>query len=623
MRTSNSHCRAQVFLCVVFLGLWFNVRAEDAVTAAVWNEAEQAELWQDPEWWTLLHYHRTLWGRVMSRIDDPRFFLDPKGKTDPKRELRATLEAFVNPPPEQEEARTIPCRFPARRRWLLERLNLPEELFPGGDCEKYLNAVEQLEIESATMIYPAGYLNSPASMFGHLLLVLDRTGKDRLLSRAVNYAAVVGDSFGPLFAFKGIFGLYDGVFAILPYYDKVEEYSAVNRRDIWEYPLTLTPDELDQLLRHVWELQELTSRYFFFKENCAFNLLYPIEAARTDISITRNFRLSAVPVTLLRELSQTGITQEPIFRASAATQMDHLASLLTESELDRVQDVAEGAEPQGSDTPVMLELASDWVTFSYTEREITPEVFRERNFPLLRERSRRGKQDIPAPAPPFPPHVGHGPRRWMPYVGVETESGNAVGGIRFRFAYHDWLDDPKGYPPGSSITMFAADVQHEREVDQTTLDSFTLVDIRSLTPPRPWAKPLSWAGHLGVHASPIDRNHHRTEARFSSGFTRKVSGITAYLLLANVVRWDTTLEENLAWEPGVEWGFFTSGPTLRAGIRGREVWGVLGAEGRRTEAEAEVRWNIHSDTFLGTAISYQRELHQPRNLVMLNFGRTF
>jgi hypothetical protein len=169
-------------------------------------------LWEDPEWWTLGHYHRTMWLRVESRIDDERFFLDPHGKTNRKAELKATLEAFLSGTFEEGDVRSVACRFPARRKWLLKKLDLPEEVFPSGDCEDFLNSVEELQLRSATVIYPSAYLNSPASMFGHLLVVLDREGRDRLLSRAVNYAAVVQDSFGPLFAIKGIFGLYDGLF---------------------------------------------------------------------------------------------------------------------------------------------------------------------------------------------------------------------------------------------------------------------------------------------------------------------------------------------------------------------------------------------------------------------------
>jgi hypothetical protein len=128
---------------------------------------------------------------------------------------------------------------------------------------------------------------------------------------------------------------------------------------------------------------------------------------------------------------------------------------------------------------------------------------------------------------------------------------------------------------------------------------------------------------VGVHASPVDRDHHRTEARFASGFTRELAGVTGYVMWANVLRWDPRLDDNAGLETGVEGGMLTSGPILRAGLRGRELWGVLGTDRHRRKAEAEVRWSVTRDLFAGLSVSHQRELNHSRNLVRVNFGRTF
>ncbi|MDA3872339.1 MAG: DUF4105 domain-containing protein, partial [Kiritimatiellae bacterium] len=525
----------------------------DDLFASLWSEVEELRLWEDPEWWTLGHYHRTMWGRVESRIDDPRFFIHPRGKVNRKAELEATLRAFLESESGDPERR-LACRFPARRQWLLEKLDLPDSVFPDGDCDDFHEAIAQLEIESAAMIYPAGYLNSPASMFGHLLLVLDRKEKDRLLSRAVNYAAVVGDSFGPLFAVKGIFGLYDGVFAILPYYDKVEEYSAVNRRDIWEYPLQLTEAELNQLLRHVWELQELRSRYFFFKENCAFNLLYPIEVARPSVNLVRRFRMSAVPVSLLQQLADTGVTGEPVYRPSKASIMQHLASRLSPVEKERARELVEGRTVDGSESAELISFAIEWVQYLYTEKAISPETYRERIFPLLSARSKLGRMEALDPPTPVAPDQGHAPRRLGVYGGVNSTEGESFWGITLRAAYHDWLDDPAGYPQGSSIRMFEVDVRGDSEDGSVYLQDFTLVDNRSQTPPELWVRPLSWAVRFSAEADPFDSDHHRMIGRFSTGFTERIgeNGL-GYVMMSQLIRGDSTLDANIGWEPGAEW----------------------------------------------------------------------
>lgn len=590
----------------------------------LWQEAESRELWNDPQWWNLGHYHRTMWLRVESRIDDKDFFLHPDGKTNRKAELKETLKVFLSAEPEDGESRTAACRFPARRKWLLQTFDLPEEAFPAGDCEEFHQSVSELQIRSATLIYPSAYLNSPASMFGHLLLVLDREGKDRLLSRAVNYAAVVQDSFGPLFAFKGIFGLYDGLFAILPYYDKVEEYSAVNRRDIWEYPLELTEDELDSLLRHVWELQGLRSRYFFFKENCAYNLIYPIQVARPSIEMLRRFRMSAAPVSLLQQLTRTGVTGRPGYRPSKATVMKTQADALSREELARAEELVNGASLDGSESALLLSFAFEWVQFAYTEGDLDAETYRQRMLPLLRARSKLGKVEMPEAERPVSPDQGHAPRRLTLYGGADTLRGELYTGARLRASYHDWLDDPAGYPPGSSIRMFEVDVQGRPDTGEVYLNDFTLVNIRSQTPPEPWVSPLSWAVHFGAEADPFAPNHHRVPLRFASGFTRQAGDrTTVYLMFTQLVMWDTNLKSNFSWEPGVEWGAQSPGSRFSAGLRGRHTWGVLGTQDSRHQVEAEMRTYLSRSSSLGLAMTYLKEAEAERNLATLNFYQTF
>jgi len=628
MRKNSVPCSAQVFLCVAFLCLMQPLSTHAALdpeeALRVWQHADEQKLWDHPEWWVIGHYYRTIFGRVKSRMDDPRFFLHEDGKTDRRLELKATLMAFLTGDVSEEEERTVACRFPARREWLARRLDLPEEWFAEGDCEDFHRAIEHLGITSAAVVYPAGYLNSPASMFGHLLLVLDRDGKDRLLSRAVNYAAVVEDTFGPLFAFKGIFGLYDGVFAILPYYQKVEEYSAVNKRDIWEYPLDFSPEELDRFLRHIWELQELRSRYYFFKENCAFNLLYPIEVARPELDLVRRFRLSSIPVHLLQQLVDAGVTGEVVYRPSKTSRMRHFSSELSDEQTHRVRELQAGVPPDETDGVEELSLAIEWVQFLYTEREITPEDYRERVFPLLRARSRLGQQLDAIPPVPDPPHEGHAPRRIAGGLGKETTRGEWLTSVQLRPAYHDDLDAPAGYPLGSSIRMFEFEITHNLETDKTYLREFRLVDIRSQTPPEVWVRPLSWAGAAYVEADPFQTEQHRGILRFSTGATvRAGENGFAYLMMSQLLRVDQNLSDTVGWEPGGEWGAVHARPALRFSLRGRHHWGVLGSADVRHEVEAEIRFPLGGANSLGFSSRQLWERGEIRNTVFATVLRTF
>jgi hypothetical protein len=98
------------------------------------------------------------------------------------------------------------------------------------------------------MIFPAAYLNSPSSMFGHTLLRIDQANvqsdQTALLSYAINFGAYIeGSDNSILYAWKGLMGGYPGLFALVPYQEKLSEYRSLENRDLWEYRLNLTQAE--------------------------------------------------------------------------------------------------------------------------------------------------------------------------------------------------------------------------------------------------------------------------------------------------------------------------------------------------------------------------------------------
>jgi len=66
----------------------------------------------------------------------------------------------------------------------------------------------------------------------------------------------------------------------------VKEYGDFENRDIWEYRLQLTAAQTERLLMHVWELKESYFDYFFFTENCAYQLLPLLEVANPELHLT-------------------------------------------------------------------------------------------------------------------------------------------------------------------------------------------------------------------------------------------------------------------------------------------------------------------------------------------------
>ena len=65
-----------------------------------------------------------------------------------------------------------------------------------------------------------------------------------LTARTVHFAADYRGEQGAFFALKGLTGYYRGYFALLPYYEKVTQYSDIENRDIWEYELAFEPEQI-------------------------------------------------------------------------------------------------------------------------------------------------------------------------------------------------------------------------------------------------------------------------------------------------------------------------------------------------------------------------------------------
>ena len=182
-----------------------------------------------------------------------------------------------------------------------------------------------MQPRSAVLIFPGSYLNSPASLFGHTLLGIEGPYHSKLLAYAVNYSALTDESNGIAFALKGIFGLYPGYYSLLPYYEKTKEYGDLERRDIWEYALNLSPEETARMAPHIWELRGIYSDYYFFDENCSYNLLFLLEAARPSLRLAEQTRPWVIPVDTVRLVQESGLVRKMHYRPSKATRIGRLA----------------------------------------------------------------------------------------------------------------------------------------------------------------------------------------------------------------------------------------------------------------------------------------------------------
>lgn len=462
-------------------------------------EARLQQLAADPYWIALGHYERGKLGGWRSYVDDERFFLADNGESHPDAELAATLKAlYASPSLGDKHAQ---CVYPARTRWLRQQLQLDD--LPQPQCGEYDNWYRDINPHSAVLVFPAAYLNSPSSMFGHTLLRIDQadvtSNNTALLSYALNFGAYIeGMDNSILYAWKGLMGGYPGLFALVPYREKLAEYSRLENRDLWEYKLNLTPEETGRMVEHVWELKQVRFDYYFFDENCSFRLLELMEIARPGIELTEQFPLTAIPTDTVRAVKNAGLIERIDYRPSREKELLARAEPLDHAERDWAKRLADDDSlldaPDFKALPMPRQALIQDAAFRLVRYRATGQArdsgIASRSYNLLRAINRNPPPDLQVERP-GQPEDGHESRTWQFAVGSRDDRAFAEYGLRM--AYHDLADNAYGFPLGAQIEIGQLKLR-QYEGNRWQLQNLDLVTIRSLTPRNQLLKPLFLAG---------------------------------------------------------------------------------------------------------------------------------
>ncbi len=453
------------------------------------QRAVKLHLAQKRSWLLLIHYRSTLWGGWKSEVDDPDFFLSPQGKSDPQKELEATIQAYFNdhlkvfsnphqPPPA--------CRFIARYAWL--RAQLGASAFPQRSCPLYEQWLRAIQLRYISLVFPTYDLYKPGSMFGHTLFRFNNKTVQgaQLLDFSASFGAAVDDDNEPMLSliFNGIFGGFQGSFYVAPFYKKVAEYSEVDVRDLWDYELALNDKEMEILLQHLFEISFSPFRYYFFSENCSYHLLGLLEVARPSLRLKESFPLWATPTDTLRQVIQkVGVRGEPQYRPSRLSRFKHRRQKLSPLEKNwylillekpkKAQDIAFTQLALSSQAKI-LETLIDALSLQ-TQSEAKAQ---KRAWILQRARLQiiLPEEDITPNS--TPPHLGHGTSKFS--LGGGSEEKQSWTQLQVKLAFHDFLDPVTGFSPYSRID-FGTLVLRQAE-GQAYLQRLDLIQAESLLP---------------------------------------------------------------------------------------------------------------------------------------------
>lgn len=465
------------------------------------------QLANDPFWLSLGHYEAGKISGWRSYVSDQKFFIAKDGAHHPDAELKATVEALYAPASLGEKH--TQCVYPARTRWLKDQLHLSD--LPAVDCAEFKQWFKDVAPHSAVMIFPAAYLNSPSSMFGHTLLRIDQadvqSNKTALLSYAINFGAYIeGSDNSILYAWKGLMGGYPGLFALVPYQEKLSEYRSLENRDLWEYRLNLTQVETERMVEHVWELKQIQFDYFFFDENCSYRLLELLQVARPGLRLTEQFPLTAIPTDTVKAVKDAGLVEKIDYRPSRERELLERAKPLDSDEQQWVLKISD--DQKQLQDPTFKSLGKDRQALiidaayrlgRYRANGLERDSERsQRSFELLRAINQNPAPDLQIDRPGLPEN-GHESRTWQ--AGIGTRGDKAFGEYGLRMAYHDLNDNAEGFPLGAQIEILQMKLR-QYEGNNWQLQQLDLATIRSLTPRNELLQPLSWQVTGGLERVP-------------------------------------------------------------------------------------------------------------------------
>jgi hypothetical protein len=506
-----------VSVVLLVLGLTGRASADSGYVRELIARSRQLKLSEQRTWLRLGHYRHNVFGWE-SEVDGNTFFNAIDGKDDPQAELEATLRAFFLSQPKDRAVQHPICHFPARFIWLSEQLKLDARRLPRVQCPKYFEFVTKLDPKSITLIFSSYYLNNPASAFGHTFLRVnkatrknEREGRE-LLDYGVDYSAVVDTNNAMLYAFKGLFGLFPGTFNKTPFFYKVREYNDFESRDLWEYDLDLSPDQVQLLVAHLWELGSTFFRYFYLSENCSYHVLGALEVVDPKLELTSQLGWPVLPADTVKVLlKQPGLVKSLHYRPSNRTQFKSRVQTLDGEELKAVDALL---EDPGSKLPPsfderrqvkVLDAAVELVGVRHA-RDITKQRVEmdQRGIEVeqaLLERRAGYELDSEEPEYPIPadkmPHIGHDSARLGLGSGYERYGG-AYHTLSFRLALHDLVDPARGYPDGAEIEFMSGSARYYVEEPKLSFEDFSLVRVKSFTPLSRFDHSISWMVDTGL-----------------------------------------------------------------------------------------------------------------------------
>ena len=504
--------------------------------------ANEQKIARSAQWLLLLHWQDQYNPEAHSLVTGKDFFFSPDGRFDSKAELNALL-AKLRITTVDETTRLF-CRFPARIGFIRDQFSnaafankIPKNLSPCDDFNEWSNALGKGPI---SLIFASAYSSAPASLFGHTFIRFrqnENSEIDDIRDYAANFSALTDEENENAFiyAWKGLTGGYDGRFTVAPYYQKINEYSMVESRDLWEYTLDLNSPERQRFKEHLWDLiANVNIGYYYLDENCSFHVIKLIEAARPGLNLNSG-GLFVLPGQTLKAVNDANIVTKINWRPSLRTKLVSALDKLKPEQrktVDRIvnEDQSEiDSQINEAEAEVLDAVATRFFYQKQKQKNRLDEASAKKLANVLRKRASLGfskKADETLVRPISTPEQLHSPSRIK--LGAVLSKNKFFSAIEYRMAVHGLNDPVAGYASNMSIEALLLELRVSGlNTKSISVERVRLFDASFLSPLTALDKKPSWKLHLG-----FDRPYNDLAFDFGGAAGASIGNEKAWLFFA-------------------------------------------------------------------------------------------
>lgn len=472
-------------------------RTNDYVT-----QARNLKLYEEKKWIKLGHYEKKMFGYASAFRGG--LFTDPEGWSSPEKELISSIQVMFSDSPEQTKfyKRHPQCQFLARRKWLMSKIKFaPEDILP---CEERVEWKKKLGATSVWVIFASADLGNPASSFGHTFLKLvnpaNAKNKD-LIDYGVNYAADANANDGIFYAVRGLFGGYRGVYTMQPYHQKIREYINLEGRDLTEYHLNLTPEEVDELIDHLIELEYSSAPYYFLTDNCSYQILYTLDVIRPEMNLSGQFSAWVIPADTIKILARkSNLIEDRTYKKSLNS--DYLEgysklNILQRKALDEAVEKLKIPDEYELTPKEKAEVLETGMKYFAVEGYRSGRQVDNEKYELSTQRASLGPltQESKEQTKLFA-ETSHDSS--AVYLGGGRLNDQGYSLLKIRFSYHDLEQPDVGIVPFSLIQAGVFELRYFDELKKLSLHRFTVMNLINTVPITQLDKNISWKARIEV-----------------------------------------------------------------------------------------------------------------------------